>query len=166
KAKGKYRAIWAIGLRNPFTFAVQPETGRIFINDVGDNKWEEVDEGLAGANYGWPESEGATSDPRFRGPIHTYPVASIAGGAFCPTGPDVSFPPEYRGKYFFMDFVHGWIQGLQLEGPVQVPTFATGLPRPCDLAFAPDGSLYVLLRDAWVIDEKFRSHTGSLLKIR
>ena len=36
-AKGKYRAIWALGLRNPFTFAVQPETGRIFINDVGQN---------------------------------------------------------------------------------------------------------------------------------
>ena len=63
KAKGKYRAIWALGLRNPFTFAVQPGTGRIFINDVGDTRWEEVDEGFAGANYGWPESEGRDQRP-------------------------------------------------------------------------------------------------------
>jgi len=40
--------------------------------------------------------------------------------------------------------------------------FATGLTRPVDLAFAPGGGLYVLLRDAWVIDDKFRPHTGSL----
>ena len=165
KAKGKYRAIWAIGLRNPFTFAVQPVTGRIFINDVGDNKWEEVDEGIAGANYGWPESEGATKDPRFRGPIHTYPVASVAGGAFCPSGASSGFPAEYQGKYFFMDFVHGWIKVLDPDHPSRVETFATGLTRPCDLAFAPGGGLYVLLRDAWVIDDKFRPHSGTLLRI-
>ena len=165
KAQGKYRAIWAIGLRNPFTFAVQPGTGRIFINDVGDNKWEEVDEGIAGANYGWPESEGATRDPRFRGPIHTYPVASVAGGAFCPSGPSSGFPAKYQGKYFFMDFVHGWIKVLDPDHPSRVETFATGLTRPCDLTFAPDGGLYVLLRDAWVIDDKFRPHSGTLLRI-
>ena len=164
KAQGKYRAIWAIGLRNPFTFAVQPGTGRILINDVGENKWEEVDEGFAGANYGWPESEGATRDPRFRGPIHTYPVASVAGGAFCPTGAGAGFPRQYQGKYFFMDFVQGWIKVLDPERPAKVEPFAAGLTRPCDLAFAPDGSLYVLLRDAWVIDDKFRLHTGSLLR--
>jgi putative heme-binding domain-containing protein len=165
-AKGKYRAIWAIGLRNPFTFGVQPDTGRIFINDVGDNKWEEVDEGFAGANYGWPESEGATKDPRFRGPIHSYAVASIAGGAFCPSDGSSGFPPEYQGQYFFMDFVHGWIKVLEPDHPSRVATFATGLTRPCDLAFAPDGGLYVLLRDAWVIDDKFRPYTGTLLRIR
>ncbi len=48
KAKGKYRAIWALGLRNPFTFAVQSESGRIFANDVGETRWEEVDEAFAG----------------------------------------------------------------------------------------------------------------------
>jgi glucose/arabinose dehydrogenase len=165
RAKGKYRAIWAMGLRNPFTFAVQPDTGRIFINDVGDNKWEEINEGFPGANYGWPESEGATSDPRFRGPIHTYPVASVAGGAFCPKDQGAGLPREYRGRYFFMDFVHGWIKVLDPDRPSHVETFATGLNRPCDLAFAPDGGLYVLLRDAWVIDGKFRPHTGSLLRI-
>jgi hypothetical protein len=65
-----------------------------------------------------------------------------------------------------MDFVLGWINVLDPEHPARVETFAAGLTRPCDLAFAPDGSLCVLLRDAWVIDDKFRPHTGSLLMIR
>jgi acetyl esterase len=164
-AKGKYRAIWALGLRNPFTFAVQPGTGRILINDVGQGTWEEINEGFAGANYGWPMSEGPTSDRRFRGPIHHYSVASIAGGAFCPSGDAPGFPRPYRGKYFFMDFVRGWIKVLNPDEHKQVETFAAGLTRPVDLAFGPDGSLYVLLRDAWVVDHNFRPNSGSLLKI-
>ncbi len=163
-AHGKYRAIWALGLRNPFSFAVQPGTGRIFINDVGETRWEEIDEGLAGANFGWPLAEGPSTDAKFRGPIHHYPVASIAGGAFCPTG--TGFPPRYRGKYFFMDFVKGWIKVLDPDHPESVETFASGLPRPVDLKFAPDGSLYVLQRDAWVVDGNFRPGTGALLRIR
>jgi glucose/arabinose dehydrogenase len=45
---GDNRAVWAWGLRNPFTFSVQPGTGRIFINDVGQHKWEEIDDGIGG----------------------------------------------------------------------------------------------------------------------
>lgn len=165
-AQGKYRAIWALGLRNPFTFAIQPGTGRILINDVGSNSWEEVNEGFAGANYGWPVVEGPKSDPRYRDPIHYYSVASIAGGAFCPPGQAAGFPLCYRGKYFFMDFVRGWIKVLDPGHPSNVETFATGLTRPVDLSFCPDGSLAVLLRDAWVVDGNFRSGTGSLLQIR
>jgi hypothetical protein len=136
------------------------------INDVGLSTWEEVNEGLAGANYGWPATEGPTSDPRFRGPIHHYPVASIAGGAFCAPGKAAGFPPRYQGKYFFMDFVRGWIKVLDPDHPAQVNTFAAGLTRPVGLAFGPDGALYVLLRDAWVVDGNFRPGTGSLLRIR
>jgi glucose/arabinose dehydrogenase len=72
QATGNNRAIWALGLRNPFTFAFQPFTQRIFINDVGQNTWEEINDGIAGANYGWPDSEGPTSNPAYRGPIHYY----------------------------------------------------------------------------------------------
>jgi glucose/arabinose dehydrogenase len=165
-ARGKYRAIWALGLRNPFTFAVQPETGRIFINDVGQDKWEEVNEGFPGANYGWPESEGTPRDPRFRAPIHVYPVASVTGAAFCPKSPSGNFPARYHGQYFFMDFVQGWIKVLDPDHPNAAYPFGTGLSRPVDLAFALDGTLFVLQRDAWVIDDKFEPHTGSLLKIR
>ena len=45
---GVNRAIWSVGLRNPYTFAFQPGTGRIFINDVGQVTWEEINEGLRG----------------------------------------------------------------------------------------------------------------------
>jgi putative heme-binding domain-containing protein len=164
KVSGKYRAIWALGLRNPFTFAVQRETGRIFINDVGGIA-EEVNEGIAGANYGWPTIEhGPTTDPRFRGPIHHYPTACIIGGDFAAM--EQRWPREYRGRYFFADFNHGWIKTIDPARPAKARGFATGLRRPVDLRFAPDGSLYVLLRDAWVIDKLFKGGTGAVLRIR
>jgi putative heme-binding domain-containing protein len=163
KATAKYRATWALGLRNPFTFAVQPETGRIFINDVGGQA-EEINEGSAGANYGWPTVEhGPTSDPRFTGPIHHYPTACIIGGAFAPK--ELSWPKEYRGQYFFGDFNHGWIKTIDLARPALARSFVTGLRRPVDLRFAPDGDLYVLLRDAWVMDQLFKGGTGALIRI-
>jgi glucose/arabinose dehydrogenase len=67
---GNDRAIWALGLRNPFTFSVQRTTGRIFINDVGQGAWEEINDGVRGANYGWPNTEGETSDPDFESPVY------------------------------------------------------------------------------------------------
>src|SRR5262249_24331634 len=47
-ASGINQLIYALGLRNPYTFAVQPGTGRIFINDVGEVTWEEIDQSFAG----------------------------------------------------------------------------------------------------------------------
>src|SRR5438445_4443094 len=69
---GARKEIWALGLRNPFTFAFQPGTTRMFINDVGQNTWEEIDDGVAGSNYGWPTTEGPTSNSSFRSPIYYY----------------------------------------------------------------------------------------------
>jgi glucose/arabinose dehydrogenase len=164
RATGKYRATWALGLRNPFTFAVEPRTGRLFINDVG-GKAEEINEGVAGANYGWPTVDhGPTTDRRFRGPIHHYPTACIAGGAFAPS--DLRWPKAYRGRYFFGDFNHGWIKVIDPARPAVAKAFATGLRRPVDLRFGPGGSLYVLVRDAWVIDRWFKGGTGALLRIQ
>src|SRR4029450_2021633 len=73
-ATGLNRAIWALGLRNPFTFAIQPGTGRIFINDVGQNTWEEINDGIAGSNYGCPNCEGpcGSPNPNSRDPIYQY----------------------------------------------------------------------------------------------
>src|SRR5215212_8396287 len=90
-ASGNNRAIWALGLRNPFKFAVQPSKGTIFINDVGENTWEEINRGAAGANYGWPAHEGVANDPKYVDPIFAYGHAgsdpattgcSITGGVF------------------------------------------------------------------------------------
>ena len=74
QATGDNRAIWALGVRNPFTFSFQPGSGRMFINDVGQNTWEEINDGIAGSNYGWPTCEGFCNppNPNFRDPIFAY----------------------------------------------------------------------------------------------
>ena len=144
---GANRAIWALGLRNPFSFAVQPGTGDIFINDVGEQTWEEIDEGVAGANYGWPNTEGETNDARFTSPLYVYDHSqgcAITGGAFY--NPAVTqFPGEYVGTYFFADFCGGWIRRYD---PVadSVTGFATDVSNPVDLQVGADGNLYYLAR--------------------
>jgi uncharacterized repeat protein (TIGR03806 family) len=168
RTAGKYRAIWALGLRNPFTFAVQPGSGRMFINDVG-GACEEVNEGAAGANYGWPVADhGPTSDRRFRGPVHWYrPESSIAGGAFYnPARPQ--FPARYAGKYFFGDFKAGWIKVLDPDSPREAEDFLTGLGNlsVVDIKVAADGGLLYLRRRAWVKDKDFKPGTGALYRVR
>jgi glucose/arabinose dehydrogenase len=148
-ATGLNRAIWVLGLRNPFTFAFQPGTGRMFINDVGQSAWEEINDGIAGSNYGWPNTEGVTSDPAFRSPLFAYghgntstTGCAIAGGAFYnPT--TVQFPSTYVGKYFFADLCGGWIR-LMDPATNTATGFATGINQMVDLKVASDGSLYYL----------------------
>jgi glucose/arabinose dehydrogenase len=161
QTSGKQRAIWALGLRNPFTFAFQPGSGRMFINDVGQNTWEEIDEGARGANYGWPTTEGPTSDARFRAPFYAYDHGTgiaITGGAFY-NPPTRRFPADYAGDYFFADFGRGFIKRID---PVTraVSPFATNVVRVVDLDVGADGSLYYLSNtDAGGV---FRvSYTGS-----
>jgi glucose/arabinose dehydrogenase len=87
KTTGKYRAIWALGVRNAFGLAVQPKTGRMFFTDVGGSAFEEVNELVRGANYGWPRAEGDSTNAEFRTPLFAYPPVvgrSVCGGAFYP----------------------------------------------------------------------------------
>jgi glucose/arabinose dehydrogenase len=142
---GPYRAIWARGLRNPFTFAFQPGTGRMFINDVGEALYEEINEGTAGANYGWWDTQGPTTDPRFQTPFYAYGRdvgGCIAGGAFYNPA-TVQFPAGYVGKYFFADFREGWIHVLD-PATKAVTGFAAGINAPVDVDIGPDGALYYL----------------------
>jgi putative heme-binding domain-containing protein len=163
QTSGKYCSIWARGLRNPFTFAVEPVSGQLFINDVG-GQFEEINRGVAGANYGWPiANHGPNENQELEDPIHYYPEASISGGAF--PRPDTPWPDQYRHRYFFADFVLGTLNVLDPRNPGDVSTFAAGLRRPVDLRFGSDHCLYVLLRNAWVRDDKFANETGSLLRI-
>jgi glucose/arabinose dehydrogenase len=154
---GKQQAIWALGLRNPYTFAFQPGTGRMFINDVGQDTWEEIDDGLAGSNYGWPNTEGNDGTPptgpgTYRGPLYTYSHGSgtfqgeaITGGAFYnPTAQQ--FPAQFAGEYFFADYVNDWIHVLDVTSG-NVTEFATGAPGTVDLRVTSDGSLYYLARN-------------------
>lgn len=150
---GNNRAIWAVGLRNPFTFTFQPGTGRMHINDVGQNSWEEVNVGSAGANYGWSVCEGLCATAEMTSPIYQYSSAvgapcAITGGAFYnPT--TLTFPAQFIGKYFFADFCAGWIKVLDPLSPPPTGTavdFATSISLPVDIQVANDGSMYYLAR--------------------
>lgn len=150
-ATGANRAIWALGLRNPYTFGFQPGTGRMFINDVGQSAWEEIDDGIAGSNYGWPNCEGACAQPNanFRDPLFQYghgtgatTGCAIVGAAFY-NPPVNQFPASYIGKYFFADLCSGWIR-LFDPSTRTASAFATGVSSPVDLQVGPDGCLYYL----------------------
>ena len=160
---GLGRAVWAYGLRNPYTFAVQPGTGTIYINDVGEVTWEEINVGIAGANYGWPASEGPDNvGSGVRGPLFTYkhsdanPLGSgaggffkgfaIAGGAFYPsTG---AFPASYRNQYYFADYVSKFVGRVDLANGNAAYAFANLAGSPVDLLVGLDGAVYVLTRSA------------------
>jgi glucose/arabinose dehydrogenase len=138
--------IWAYGLRNPFAGDIDPVTGRMYINDVGRKRADEINLGVAGANYGWPECEGECENPHpdFEEPIYTYTQetgCAITGGAFYR---GTQFPEEYQGSYFFADLCNGWIKRLLPDGTAA--DFVTEGPEiMVDLEVGPDGSLYYLL---------------------
>jgi len=149
---GNNRAIWALGLRNPYTFNFQPGTGRMFINDVGQSTTEEINDGIGGSNYGWPNCEGPCNPPNasFRDPVHWYAndasTCAITGGTFYNPA-TVQFPAAYVGKYFFADFCGGWIKTFNPANS-NVENFATAASSPVDLQVGGDGSLYYLQRGA------------------
>jgi hypothetical protein len=131
-------SIWALGLRNPYTFAVDSATARIHVNDVGQNLWEEVNLGGRGANYGWPQTEGP--DPAgvsgVRYPIYAYPhdgsACAVTGATFY--RPQIfRFPPEYAGRYFFGDFCAGFIRMLNPPNYSSPAEFATGISFLVDI---------------------------------
>jgi glucose/arabinose dehydrogenase len=154
-AAGNNRAIWALGLRNPFKFAVSRTTSAMFINDVGGNipeeAWEEINRGVAGANYGWPVHEGVANDPPYVDPIFAYGHGStdttgcaITGGTFYEPA-TVQFPGSYLGDYFFADLCNGWIRSYDTANNT-ASGFATGLSSVVDLEVSNDGALYLLSR--------------------
>ena len=159
---GKNRAIWAYGLRNPFSMAWQPGTnGKFFINDVGESTWEEVNEGVAGSNYGFSggSTDGVRNTSGLRDPIFTYRHGSGTTNGNCVVGATfynpqtTQFPSSYVGKYFFADYNSGWIRYIDPTNLPSDPTtssaatlFASGITAPLDVKIAPDGSLWYINR--------------------
>lgn len=148
---GINQAIWVRGLRNPFNFAVDPASGRIHVNDVGQDSWEEVNLGAAGANYGWPATEGPSPGgvAGVTYPIHAYQNAgsncAITGAAFYRASTQ-NFPAEYNGRYFFGDFCGGFIRTLSPPGYTASTGFATGVSSLVDIQIGPEGALYYFAR--------------------
>jgi glucose/arabinose dehydrogenase len=118
---GARSEIWAYGLRNPWRFAFDPETGRLWAGDVGQNRTEEIDIITRGANYGWNAMEGSGC---FKGSACSrtglvLPVAEYGRDSGC----SVTGGPVYRGSrlaslegiYVYGDFCSGIIWGLRYE---------------------------------------------------
>lgn len=117
--------IWAIGLRNPWQFAFDRQTGDLFIADVGENQYEEINfqpaASKGGENYGWPLLEGNHCVRSANCDVVGYsmPVAEYDHGQGCAAiggtvyrGPE----PQMRGVYFYTDLCSGRIWGLQRTG--------------------------------------------------
>jgi glucose/arabinose dehydrogenase len=153
---GKRNEIWAIGLRNPWRFSFDAATGDLYIADVGQNLWEEVNfqpaASKGGENYGWNIMEG---NHCYRGqgcdqsglvlPVAEYGReggCSITGG-YVYRGRRF---PELDGNYFFADYCSGkiwslvrlesghWQQTVAFAGGIAVSSFGEGV----------DGEVYVL----------------------
>jgi glucose/arabinose dehydrogenase len=152
--------IWSFGLRNPWRFTFDPATGDLYLADVGQDAWEEVDVVTAaagagrGANFGWSRTEGrhCYADPGCDVSRDTQPVleyshtdgCSISGG-FVYRGAAI---PALQGHYFYADYCQGWVRSFRLQNgeavePQQWPTLAPGGAVP---SFGQDaaGELYVL----------------------
>jgi glucose/arabinose dehydrogenase len=146
------REIYAWGVRNPFRFAFDRNDGsdRFFINDVGQTTFEEVNEGVLGADYGWPGREGSCPQGQTSGCTSqagkTDPVTSygrslgtfITAGAFVPNG---LWPDDFDGSYLFADGGSGRIRQRQPNGTVDYNNpFATNAFGIVDMTFGFDAS--------------------------
>jgi len=115
---------WAWGLRNPWKFTFDRVTGEMFIADVGQNEWEEIDLGQPGAHYGWSAREGAHDfsnscdnlDSGWVDPVweyrHTAMGGSVSGG-YVYRGCKM---PDLDGKYFYAEAVQGTATRLDWDG--------------------------------------------------
>ncbi len=161
----KCQEVYAVGLRNPFRFAFDPNSSevRFFINDVGEDTWEEIDQGQAAADYGWPQREGpcaqgSTTDcnpppPGVTGPVYWYghnvtinsnSCTAITGGAFVPKG---VWPGIMDDSYLYVDFICGQVWQLIPNGEggfVRSEFFTLEPTGPVSMRFGPYGTSQAL----------------------
>ena len=147
--------LWEYGLRNPYTITFQPGTGRLFVNDVGQNTWEEInDASVGGKNYGWPAAEGNSSNSAYTNPVYSYSHGAASGQGCAITGgtffnpTSTNYPSSYIGKYFYIDYCNNWIDILTLSGTSATRSpFAAGIAgNPVSIITGKDGNLYFLSR--------------------
>lgn len=148
--------IWSYGLRNPWRFSFDADTGDLLIGDVGQSDWEEIDwapaDSKGGENYGWSSMEGTHP---FRGgtepanhvpPVHEYDRTglgcSVTGG-FVYRGEAL---PDLQGSYVFSDYCDGTLRTLQMaDGEVTgVGDLGVSAGEVISFVEGGDGELYVL----------------------
>jgi glucose/arabinose dehydrogenase len=164
------RLVWAWGLRNPFSFTIDPPTGCLHIGDVGSQQWEEVDiVCAAGRNFGWPHYEGAhrttvqcpgIDTTQFVPPSHEYFHDGAGWAVFSgplyrlPPGATSPFPAEYENTYFYGDTWRSvirrlvpagggaWTPAAAVPGQPNATDWVTGIRYITSMFVGPDGSLY------------------------
>ncbi|MEL7424493.1 MAG: PQQ-dependent sugar dehydrogenase [Bacteroidota bacterium] len=172
---GVYRAIWASGLRNTFSTAMNPLTGQLFGGDVGSNLFEEVNNIVAGGYYGWPDLEGYRTGQvlpsNYQDPLFAYDHGAgcaVIGAAFYVAETPI-FPPQYHDKFFFADYCEGYIKVMNPQTGDIEETFATDVNRPLSLLVAPNGDMYYIERAGMgggSMQDNTSTTDGSLWRIR
>ena len=159
RIQGARPEIWSIGLRNPWRFSFDRTTADLWIADVGQDTWEEIDVATAatgagrGSNFGWSAFEGT----------HRFNADQSADGVTMPifeyqhgdSGCSISGGVRYRGAkiptlvgwYVFGDYCSGQLRALQINRDLTAGTtvtLATDIRGLASVAQGPDGELYVL----------------------
>ncbi len=154
--------VFAMGMRNPTRFSLDPRTGHVYIGDVGWGHWEEINLARGGENFGWPCYEGNAQtrlyldNPRCKAiyaahtrhdlPLYTYShnntQAAAIGGPFY-TG--TSYPAQYRGRMFFADYAQSNLRtiGTDVNGKVTSPgaIFGTDVGAPVSMHTEINGDI-------------------------
>jgi uncharacterized repeat protein (TIGR03806 family) len=147
--------IWSYGFRNPFRWSFDQATGDMWVGDVGQSAWEEIDLVTKGGNYGWKICEGRhrrgsttalCNTPGMIDPVVAHPrsdAQSITGG-YVYRGTAM---PSLVGTYIYGDFVSGniWALTYDTDGKA-VPTLITTIDRSSLVAFGQghDGEIYTV----------------------
>lgn len=166
------RLVFAYGLRNPYRFDIDPETGAVVIGDVGEDRWEEVSVARGGENFGWPYREGAhayyngtcpglpRNPAEWVEPAYEYPhpwaasvtMSTVYHGVDYPR--DSSLPPEYNGVAFFGDYFSSDLRGLKQDARTgqwglipgaDATNFSKGIDWFVSSHVGPDGAFYYLV---------------------
>lgn len=163
--------VFCHGLRNPFRFHVDANSGALLIGDVGGSLFEEIDEAHGGENFGWPLWEGDSARADLCGlptrpgrvpPVFSYPHAGVFGLVAVTGGPvyrrqggPLQFEPACEGSLFLADIYAGdlrrlaprpgggWSVADSLPGQPDAARWATGLPGITQMRVGPDGGLYL-----------------------
>lgn len=158
--------IWALGVRNPFRISLDPATGDLWLGDVGQSCWEELDRlpaDAAGHNLGWDRREGPSD---FEGgdvggaelaPVHAYPhpegwCAIVAG--YVPRGSAI---PALDGWLLHTDYCRGRILALRFDeeaggGAVELRELGLRVESPTAIVPGPNGRPWVLTLDGLVLE--------------
>jgi len=148
KTGGK-KEIYASGLRNPWRWSFDLKTGDLWLADVGQNRYEEINIIENGKNYGWNILEGKhcyklwCSEEGYTSPIYEYKhnIGQSVTGGYVYRGKQI---PELDGQYIFGDFVSGTIWSLKREAEITVKTLLKTDDNISSFAQSRDGEIYLL----------------------